>query len=113
MNERPASEDMPQGSTLTMEHRRSVDKEQVVNELAVKARPAVGRIQIERIRGRRLAGRLYHGACAQRVGPREMRLRGKAMPIAHFEGCKQRIVVPVANAGVNTHTRRELTATTD
>ena len=35
------------------------------------------------------------------------------MPIAHFEGCKKPIVVSVANACVNTHTRGELTATAD
>src|SRR5205807_10634507 len=41
-------------------------------------------------------------------GPGEVRLHGQASPVSHFDADEGRVVVPVADAGIDAHTASEL-----
>ncbi len=93
---------------LSLEERRLVDEESVVDELAIIVLVAVRGPQIERIIRSDLAGSLDNTSRSQRLGPGEVRLQGQSSPIGHLEGGKAGVIVSVTYAAVTCNARREL-----
>ena len=93
---------------LSLEERKLVDEEGVVDELAIVILVTVSCPQIEGIIRSYFAGSLDHPSSSQRLGPGEVRLQGQTSPIRHFEGGEAGVIVSVTYAAVTCNARREL-----
>ncbi len=73
----------------------------VVDEFAVKGLETVAGADVVGVDGSKLAAGLDHGYGAQGLAEGKVLLEGQAMPIRHFESDESRVVVAVAEAGID------------
>jgi len=97
---RPAAEEAADYAVLALEEGRLVNREDVVDELAVERLQAVAGADIVRIHGGKPAGGLNDRDGAQGLAESEVLLKCQAVPIGHFQSDEAGVVVAVADAGV-------------
>src|SRR5580692_8369913 len=93
---------------LPLKERWLINKERVVDELAIKSLSTVHLIQIKGIVRSIFAAGLDYRARSEGVGPGEVRLHRQSLPISHLDRSETSVVVTVAYAGINRDARRVL-----
>src|SRR5262249_40258924 len=100
----PTTENSSHNSLLVPEERRLVHHKHVVYELAIEPLQPIHGIEIKGIVCSVLARSLDEGSCSHCFGPGEVRLHRQAVPLIHSHGSESRVVISVADTGINTHT---------
>src|SRR6266513_251900 len=106
--ESPSAQDASNSSLLAFVEGRLVNEEDVVREFAVPTLTTVAAANVVWIRNGELAGGLNRRSGSQRLAPRKVRLHGQAVPIRHFVGHEQGIVIPITYARVDADPGGEL-----
>src|ERR1700688_3719947 len=98
--ERPSAQGSSNKAGLSLEERRLIDKEHVIDEFAVPSLSPILFFEIEGIEGSKYARGLRLRSQTQSLRPGEVVLQCQSAPIGHLEGNEAGVVVAVANAGV-------------
>src|SRR5579863_544105 len=97
---RPAAEEAADYAVLALEEGWLVNREEVIDEFAVKRLEAIAGADIVRIHGGKAAGGLNDRDGAQSLAVSEVLLKSQAVPVGHFESDEAGVVIAVADAGV-------------